>query len=106
MKKSTEMLVYEHITKLPWIGAVLWTALMTWAFQFWPLENYLYSFTRHFFFGLSWVFLWFILDDRIATRFRRKISLRDPLIRDAWFRNILEDAGVDLNSDDNYDDED
>ena len=94
MKKSTESFIYEHVTKLPWIGAVLWTALMTWAFQFWPLENYLYSFTRHFLFGLSWVFLWFILDDRIATRFRRKVLLSTPGLREACIQGILEDAGV------------
>ena len=57
MKKSTEMLVYEHITKLPWIGAVLWTALITWAFQFWPLENYLIQMTIMMM-KISWNFIW------------------------------------------------
>jgi hypothetical protein len=94
MKKSTEELVYKHITKLPWIGLAIWSTLMTWAFGLLQLETYFSNVMRHFLFGLSCIFLWFFLDDRTAARFRRRVLLSTPGLREATIQNILEEAGV------------
>ena len=93
MKKSTEEFVYKHITKLPWIGLAVWVAIM-WAFGILPLDNYLQYFVRHFLFGLSCIVLWFILDERIATRFQRRVLLSTPCLREAAIENLLQESGV------------
>ena len=94
MKKSSEEFVYKHITKLPRIGLAAWSALMSWVFGLLPLEDFIQHFIRNSIFGFSCIFLWFVLDDRVASRFRRRVLLRTPGLREAVIRQILEDKDV------------
>ena len=94
MNESTRDLIYKHITKLPWIGMAVWTALLAWGFQQFPTETYSGNFLRLFLFGLSFHVGFYALDDHVAVKFRRKVLLSTPGLRAACIQNILEEAGV------------
>jgi len=79
---------YKHITKLPWIVVICWTAILTWAFKLIPLTSYFDDFVRLFIFGISWWFLFQIIDERV-TEYRRKILFKNPDIKSAYISNKL-----------------
>ena len=86
--------VYDHITKLPWIGTAVWTALFAWVFRAWPAKFFLDTLLLLYLFGISFNFISRVLADRVAARYRRKVLLCMPDIRPTVIQNLLKDADV------------
>lgn len=79
---------YKHVVKLPWIAAFLWTILLAFAFQAYPMESIFYEIIRLFLFGASWWFLFQSLD-QWASEYRRKVLFQNPDLKRAYIASKL-----------------
>ena len=87
---ASEEFKYKHVTKVPWIATLIWTALLAWIFGLYPMSSFLSSFLRLFLFGVSWWFLFQSLDE-IATHYRRRILFKTPELKSAYIASKLAD---------------
>ena len=83
MEKETsnsEILIYKHITKLPWIAVLLYTILFSWIFNFGSVD-FIDKFVRLLIFGFGWWLIFEGIDQFIVVKYRTKILARDPDIK-------------------------
>ena len=88
MVTKTEDFIYKHIPKLGYLVNILVTLFFAWGFSEFPSDSFIFFVIRLYVFGFVWWFV-FALCDKYTVKYRTKILIRTPELKDTIIRNKI-----------------